>query len=85
MGAVHATTQAAALGMRHVLVPAPAPGFSALGLLTADHVVDAARTLLAVADADIDALNALADDLGTRPRNSTPRACPPSACASNGC
>jgi N-methylhydantoinase A len=46
MGAVHATTQAAALGMQHVLVPRAAPGFSALGLLTADHVVDATRTLL---------------------------------------
>jgi N-methylhydantoinase A len=43
MGAVHATAQAAALGMHKVLVPLAAPGFSALGLLTADHVVDNAR------------------------------------------
>ncbi len=43
MGAVHATAQAASLGMRRVLVPLAAPGFSALGLLTADHVVDNSR------------------------------------------
>src|SRR5262249_58230696 len=43
MGAVHATTQAAALGMRRVLVPRAAPGFSALGLVSADHVVDPTR------------------------------------------
>jgi N-methylhydantoinase A len=64
MGALHATTQAAALGMRRVLVPDAAPGFSALGLLTADHVVDAARTHLRPwRDVDVDALDALADDL----------------------
>jgi N-methylhydantoinase A len=64
MGALHATTQAAALGMRHVLVPDAAPGFSALGLLTAHHVVDAARTHLRPwRDVDIDALNALAAEL----------------------
>jgi N-methylhydantoinase A len=43
MGAVHATTQAAALGMRRVLIPNAAPGLSALGLLTADHVIDDSR------------------------------------------
>jgi len=43
MGAVHATTQAAALGMGRVLVPRGAAGLSALGLLTADHVVDDSR------------------------------------------
>ncbi|MDQ1518968.1 MAG: N-methylhydantoinase, partial [Actinomycetota bacterium] len=64
MGAVHATTQAAALGMRRVLVPDAAPGFSALGLLTADHVVDAARTHVRPwRDVDLAVLNALADDL----------------------
>jgi N-methylhydantoinase A len=64
MGAVHATTQAAALGMRRVLVPRAAPGFSALGLLTADHVVDNARTLLSDwHQVDPDRLNELADDL----------------------
>jgi N-methylhydantoinase A len=64
MGAVHATTQAAALGMRRVLVPRAASGFSALGLLTADHVVDATRTLLSSwADVDPVRLDALADEL----------------------
>lgn len=64
MGAVHATTQAAALGMRRVLVPKAAPQFSALGLLSADHVVDNARTYLTEwHDVDLDRLNALADDL----------------------
>jgi len=43
MGAVHATTQAAALGMPHALIPRAAAGLSALGLLTADHVVDDSR------------------------------------------
>ena len=64
MGAVHATTQAAALGVRRVLVPRAAPAFSALGLASADHVVDATRTLLADWRAvDLEALNDLADDL----------------------
>jgi N-methylhydantoinase A len=64
MGAVHATTQAAALGMQRVLVPRAASGFSALGLLTADHVVDATRALLSPwADVDPARLDALADDL----------------------
>ena len=69
MGAVHATTQAAALGMQQVLVPRAAPGFSALGLLTADHVVDATRTLLSSwADVDIARLNLLADELESAAR-----------------
>jgi N-methylhydantoinase A len=69
MGAVHATTQAAALGMKRLLVPRAAPGFSALGLLTADHVVDATRTLLSPwAEVDIGRLNALADDLESAAR-----------------
>jgi N-methylhydantoinase A len=64
MGGVHATTQAAALGMQRVLVPRAAPGFSALGLLTADHVVDATRTLLSSWEQVEPArLDALADDL----------------------
>jgi N-methylhydantoinase A len=66
---VHATTQAAALGMRRVLVPRAAPGFSALGLLTADHVVDATRTLLSPwAEVDIARLNLLADELESAAR-----------------
>jgi len=64
MGAVHATTQAAALGMQRVLVPDAAPGFSALGLLTADHLVDAARAQVQPwQQLDLDRLNRLADDL----------------------
>jgi N-methylhydantoinase A len=69
MGAVHATTQAAALGMKHVLVPRAASGFSALGLLTADHVVDATRTLLSPwAQVDPVRLNTLADELESAAR-----------------
>jgi N-methylhydantoinase A len=64
MGALHATTQAGTLGMRYVLVPDAAPGFSALGLLTADHVLDTARTHIRPwRDVDVDALNALAREL----------------------
>ena len=69
MGAVHATTQAAALGMQRVLVPRAAPGFSALGLVSADHVVDASRSQLSDwREADVGKLNALADDLETAAR-----------------
>ncbi len=64
MGAVHASTQAAALGMRQLLVPRAAPGFSALGLVSADHIVDNARTLLSDWRAvDLARLTELADDL----------------------
>jgi N-methylhydantoinase A len=64
MGAVHATTQAAALGMQRLLVPRSAPGFSALGLVSADHVVDNARTLLSDwRTVDVARLNELADEL----------------------
>jgi len=64
MGAVHATTQAATLGMHHVLVPRAAPGFSALGLVSADHVVDATRSALSNwREVDLPRLNVLADDL----------------------
>jgi N-methylhydantoinase A len=67
MGGLHATTQAAALGMRRVLIPDAAPGFSALGLLTADHVVDAMRTHVRPwRSVDVAALNNLADDLSQR-------------------
>jgi N-methylhydantoinase A len=69
MGAVHATTQAAALGMRRVLVPRSAPGFSALGLVSADHVVDATRSQLSDwREVDLVRLNALADDLAAAAR-----------------
>lgn len=43
MGAIHAATQAAQLGMGSVLVPREAAGLSALGLVIADHVVDDTR------------------------------------------
>ena len=69
MGAVHATTQAAALGTSQVLVPRAAPGLSALGLVSADHVVDATRALIADwREVDLAQLTALADDLETAAR-----------------
>jgi N-methylhydantoinase A len=64
MGAVHATSHARALGIGRVLVPQVAPAMSALGLLTADHVVDDARTLLGDwRRIDLARLSGLADDL----------------------
>jgi N-methylhydantoinase A len=64
MGPVHATTQAAALGMRQCLVPLAASGFSALGLLLADHVVDESRAYLAPShEVDLAALSAAGDAL----------------------
>jgi len=64
MGAVHATAHAAELGMARVLVPRRAPAMSALGLLTADHVVDEARTLVADwRQIDVGRLDALAREL----------------------
>ncbi len=69
MGGVHASTQARALGMRRVLVPRAAPGLSALGLVSADHVVDQMRTYLtAWSETDVVHLNALADELETGAR-----------------
>jgi N-methylhydantoinase A len=59
MGAVQATTQDAELGIRRVLVPGAAPAFSALGLVTADHVVDEVEAHVAPwKEADLDALSA---------------------------
>ena len=64
MGAVHAARQAAILGMRRVLVPRAAPAFSALGLLTADHVIDDTRSLISDwREIDLKRLNELATDL----------------------
>jgi N-methylhydantoinase A len=64
MGAVHASRQCAILGMRRVLIPGAAPAFSALGLLTADHVIDDTRSLVAGwRDIDVDALTQLAEEL----------------------
>ena len=67
MGGLHATTQAAALGMRRVLVPSAAPGLSALGLLTADHIVDDSRGYVVPwQEADLDRLSRLAEELRIR-------------------
>jgi N-methylhydantoinase A len=64
MGGVHATTQAAALGMHRVLIPNGAPGLSALGLLTADHVIDDSRGYIVPwAEADLPTLARLAQEL----------------------
>jgi N-methylhydantoinase A len=64
MGPVHATTQAAALGMRECLVPLAASGFSAFGLLMADHVVDESRSYLAPShEVDLAALSETGDVL----------------------
>jgi N-methylhydantoinase A len=69
MGAVHATTQAAALGMARVLVPRAAPGLSAVGLVSADHVVDHMRTQLSPwPELDLGRMNALADELDANAR-----------------
>ena len=55
-----------ALGMRRVLVPRAAAGFSALGLLTADHVVDNSRGFISPwQGVDLDHLRSLADELET--------------------
>lgn len=64
MGAVHAARQGALLGMHRVLIPEAAPAFSALGLLTADHVIDDTRTIIADwREVDVEVLTQLADDL----------------------
>ncbi len=69
MGAVHATSQAAALGMRHVLVPRAAAAFSAMGLLTADHVVDLSQGSISPwQQADHARIAAMADDLEAKAR-----------------
>ena len=64
MGGVHATTQARALGMHTVVVPRAAAGLSALGLLTANHVVDDSRGYIAPwAEVDRERLAHLAREL----------------------
>ena len=66
MGAVHAARHAALLGMRRVLIPRAAPAFSALGLLTANHVIDEARTLQGDwRTIDLGRLSELAEELMT--------------------
>lgn len=67
MGGVHATTQARALGMSKVLVPRVAAGFSALGLQTANHIIDDSRGYITPWQAtDTDKLQRLADELETK-------------------
>jgi N-methylhydantoinase A len=69
MGGVHATTQARALGMTRVVVPRAAAGFSALGLLSANHVIDDSRGYITkVAEVDLDHLRSLASDLESNAR-----------------
>lgn len=69
MGGVHATTQARALGMTRVVIPREAAGLSALGLLTANHVIDDSRGYIAPwAEADRAHLERLADELGDKAR-----------------
>jgi N-methylhydantoinase A len=64
MGGVHATTQARALGMSKVVIPRAAAGLSALGLLSANHVVDDSRGYISpIAEVDLTHLGALANDL----------------------
>ena len=75
MGALHATAQGAALGVRRVLIPRAAPGFSALGLVSADHLVDISRGLIADwREADVEHLDALARELELNAREQLDRA-----------
>jgi N-methylhydantoinase A len=64
MGGVHATTQAHALGMSRLVIPRAAAGLSALGLLTANHVLDDSRGYIAPwQEADRDHIARLAKEL----------------------
>jgi N-methylhydantoinase A len=70
MGGVHATVQARALGMSRVVVPAAAAGFSALGLLSANHVIDDSRGYITpIAQVDLTHLGALASELESNARS----------------
>lgn len=63
-GAVHAWSQARELGMDRILVPKASPGFSALGLLVSDYVVDLMRAyVVKLSDVDIDRIRSIAHDL----------------------
>jgi N-methylhydantoinase A len=69
MGGVHANAQGRALGMSRVVVPAAAAGFSALGLLSANHVVDDSRGYISpIAEVDLTHLGALASELEANAR-----------------
>lgn len=59
-GAVHAWAIARELGIDRVLVPRAAPGFSALGLLVADHRVDLIKSyVVPLSQVDVDRLRTL--------------------------
>jgi N-methylhydantoinase A len=63
-GPVHATAQAAELGIKSVLVPKTSPAFSALGLLLSDHVVDEMRAYISpVGRVDLELLNQHFDEM----------------------
>ncbi len=63
-GPVHATAQAAELGIKTVLVPKTSPAFSALGLLLSDHLVDEMRAYITpVGRADVDRMSALLQEM----------------------
>ncbi len=68
-GPVHATAQAAELGIKTVLVPKTSPAFSALGLLLSDHIVDEMRACITpVGRADLDAINGLFEEMAAATR-----------------
>jgi N-methylhydantoinase A len=59
-GPVHACAIASELGMHRILVPKTAPGFSALGVLVADYVVDVVRSYVTpLSQVDLPRLRAL--------------------------
>ncbi|MDX6285030.1 MAG: N-methylhydantoinase [Frankiales bacterium] len=63
-GPVHAWAQADELGIERVLVPRTAPGFSALGLLVADYVVDLSRAYVShLGEADPLRIRRMLDEL----------------------
>jgi N-methylhydantoinase A len=63
-GPVHATAQAAELGIKTVLVPKTSPAFSALGLLLSDHIVDEVRSYITpVGQADLERISRLFADM----------------------
>ena len=66
MGGLHAPALARTLGMRRILVPALASGFSAAGLLQADHIIDRTRSAIAPwQQLDLVDLERLGDELDT--------------------
>jgi N-methylhydantoinase A len=63
-GPVHATAQAAELGIKSVLVPKTSPAFSALGLLLSDHLLDEMRAYITpVGRADLGMINQFFDEM----------------------